>query len=161
MAMPAHGSSGPADTAQPIDANAFIAFEADGWQRQAPTYGDFLGQITRQFVSALLDAAGVVSGLKVLDLATGPGYAAGMAAQRGAAVIGVDFAEAMVQLAQRGHPDLDFREPDAEALPFSRSRSSWPEVVGRFNPRLARASALRLWADDLPARWWASERRAP
>ncbi|HWI01436.1 MAG TPA: class I SAM-dependent methyltransferase [Propionibacteriaceae bacterium] len=117
--MPAHGSSGPADIAQPIDANAFIAFEAAGWERQAPTYGDFLGQITRQFVPALLDAAGVVSGLKVLDLATGPGYAAGMAARRGASVIGVDSAEAMVQLARRGHPDLDFRVADAEALPFS------------------------------------------
>jgi SAM-dependent methyltransferase len=116
--MPAHGSSGPADTAQPIDANAFIAFEAAGWERQAPTYGDVLGQITRQFVPALLDAAGVASGLHVLDLATGPGYAAGMAAQRGASVVGVDFAEAMVQLARRGHPDLDFRVADAEALPF-------------------------------------------
>ena len=35
-------------------------------------------------------------GTRVLDIATGPGYAAAAAAQRGAAVVGVDVAPAMI-----------------------------------------------------------------
>jgi SAM-dependent methyltransferase len=116
--MPAHVLPGPADRDQPIDPEAFIAFEAAGWERQAPTYGDFLGQITRQVVPELLDAAGVTAGSQVLDLATGPGYAAGEAARRGAVVVGVDIAPAMVRLAQARYPDLQFRVADVEALPF-------------------------------------------
>ena len=41
-----------------------------------------------------------------------------IAAQRGASVTGVDFAPAMVEYARRLHPGLDFREGDANALPF-------------------------------------------
>ena len=56
--------------------------------------------------------------MRVLDLATGPGYAAARAAERGATVVGVDIAPSMVRLARHLHPTLDFREADAEGLPF-------------------------------------------
>jgi hypothetical protein len=38
---------------------AFSSFEADGWRRQAGTYGDFVGRVTARVVEPLLDAAGV------------------------------------------------------------------------------------------------------
>jgi len=100
------------------DADAFSAFEAAGWDHQAPTYDDVIGQVTIRLVPPLLDAARVERGSRVLDVATGPGYAAAEAADRGASVVGVDVAPAMVGLARRLHPTIEFRMAKAEALPF-------------------------------------------
>ena len=100
------------------DLDAFNTFEATGWERQARTYGDVVGRVTSRLVDPLLDAAGVGPGRRVLDLATGPGYAAAAAVARGADVVAVDVAPAMVELARRLHPGLDVRQADAEALPF-------------------------------------------
>ena len=113
-----------------VDAEAFNAFESDGWERQASTYDNFLGQITGAVVPALLDAAGVGGGSRLLDVATGPGYAAAAAHARGASVIGVDVASAMVELAAGLHPGIDFRQADAEALPFE--DGSFDAVVSNF-----------------------------
>ena len=98
--------------------DAFITFEAAGWERRARTYGDVVGRVTSRLVDPLLDAAGVGPGRRVLDLATGPGYAAAAAVARGAEVVAVDVAPAMVELARRLHPGLDVRQASAEALPF-------------------------------------------
>lgn len=100
------------------DADAFTAFERTGWEHQAPTYDDVIGRVTSRLVGPLLDAAGVQQGSRVLDLATGPGYAAAEAAALGASVVGVDIAPAMVELARRLHPTVEFRVAEAEALPF-------------------------------------------
>ena len=100
------------------DADASTAFERTGWERQAPTYDDVIGRVTSRLVGPLLDAAGVQRGSRVLDLATGPGYAAAEAAALGASVVGVDMAPAMVELARRLHPTVEFRVAQAEALPF-------------------------------------------
>jgi ubiquinone/menaquinone biosynthesis C-methylase UbiE len=105
-------------TVQPIDPSAFRAFEHAGWQSVAAQYNKEFGQLTSQTIEALLDAAQVRNGVKLLDIATGPGYVAGAAAQRGANALGVDFSSAMVAEAQRRFPNVDFREGDAEALPF-------------------------------------------
>jgi hypothetical protein len=43
----------------PIDAEAFNAFEAAGWDKKAATYDRFFGQLTGRLVDPLLDAAGV------------------------------------------------------------------------------------------------------
>ena len=42
----------------------------------------------------------------------------------------MDVAQAMVALARRLHPDVDFRQADAHALPFE--DSSFDAVVGNF-----------------------------
>src|SRR6185437_6225762 len=55
-------------------AEEFKAFEAAGWSRRASTYGRVTGAITARFVDPLLDAAGVGDGMRVLDVATGPGH---------------------------------------------------------------------------------------
>jgi SAM-dependent methyltransferase len=69
-------------------------------------------------VGPLLDAVRAGRETRVLDVATGPGYVAAAAAQRGASVVAVDFSEAMLAEARRHHPAIDFRTGDAEALPF-------------------------------------------
>src|SRR5262249_50331937 len=53
-----------------------------------------------------------------LDVACGPGHIAAAAARRGARVTGVDFSAPMLAEARRHHPDLEFNEGDAEALPL-------------------------------------------
>src|SRR3954452_7938355 len=114
----------------PVDADAFNAFEAAGWEEQVSGYEDFFEPITTRLVGPLLDAAEVDRGTRVLDVASGPGHVAAAAAERGAFVIGVDIAEGMLSLARRRHPQLDFRFGDAEALPFA--DGSFDAVVANF-----------------------------
>jgi SAM-dependent methyltransferase len=78
----------------------------------------------------LLDAAAVGPGKRVLDVATGPGYVAGRAAERGASVVGLDVAGEMVALAARLHRQVEFCRGDAEQLPFD--DASFGAVVGNF-----------------------------
>jgi SAM-dependent methyltransferase len=113
-----------------IDLDAFTAFEVAGWDAKAPGYDDFLGQVTGRLVERLLDAVAARRGIRLLDIATGPGYAAARAAERGGSVVGVDIAEEMVALASRLHPALDFRVANAESLPFP--DDSFDAVVGNF-----------------------------
>ena len=113
-----------------IDADAFNAFEAAGWEKQAAGYEDFFGSITTRLVEPLLDAAGIDRGMRVLDVATGPGYVAAKAAERGAATIGIDNAEAMLSIASRLHPQLEFQRANVESLPFP--DGSFDAVVGNF-----------------------------
>ena len=112
------------------DADAFNAFEAAGWERQVSGYEDFFGPISTRLVAPLLDAALVDRGTRVLDVASGPGYVAAAAAERGASVIGVDIAEGMIALARERHPQLDFRFGNAEELRFA--DGSFDAVVGNF-----------------------------
>lgn len=113
-----------------MDADAFNAFEASGWEGKAAAYDAFFGPVTGRGVEPLLDAAGVRSGTRVLDLATGPGYVAARAVERGATPVGVDVAESMLTLARRRHPGLEFRRGEAEALPFP--DASFDAAVGNF-----------------------------
>jgi SAM-dependent methyltransferase len=133
-----------------IDPDAFNAFEATGWQEQAAGYDDFFGRITPRLIEPLLDAAQVGQGTRVLDVASGPGYVSAAAAGRGATVVGIDIAEAMLSLARRLHPQLDFRAGDAEALPFP--DGSFDAVLGNFvllhlgRPERAAAEFARVLA---------------
>jgi len=96
----------------------FHDFEHDGWERAADYYGDAFGSLTSQTIPALLRAAEVSQGTRLLDVASGPGYVAAEAAAIGALPIGIDFASEMVALASRRYPSLTFEQGDAEALPF-------------------------------------------
>lgn len=98
--------------------SSFRDFEHAGWESIPTHYDDAFRELTSQSVHPLLDAANVGSGTRVLDVATGPGYVAGAAASRGAEVVGLDFSASMVEHARRRNPRVEFREGEAEALPF-------------------------------------------
>jgi ubiquinone/menaquinone biosynthesis C-methylase UbiE len=117
-------------TKSPIDPDAFRAFELEGWQRIPRQYHIAFAALTSQTIPPLLDAVGVGAGVRLLDVATGPGYAAAAAAERGAEVTAIDFAPAMVAEAQRRHPAVDFRAGDAEELPFA--EASYDAVIMNF-----------------------------
>jgi SAM-dependent methyltransferase len=134
-----------------IDPDAFNAFEAAGWEERAPGYDRFFGSITRRLAEPLLDAASVKTGTRVLDIASGPGYVANEAAERGASVIGGDVAPAMIAVARQLHPGIDFREADAHALPFALTAWDIPErarFLGVFLAAFAEAGATP--PEDLP-----------
>jgi SAM-dependent methyltransferase len=97
-------------------ADSFKDFEHAGWERATAAYPSTFGRLTSQLVEPLLDAARVRAALRVLDIATGPGYLAAAAAQRGAQVVGVDFSAAMIDQARAQHAGIEFRVGDAESL---------------------------------------------
>jgi SAM-dependent methyltransferase len=114
----------------PVDLDAFDAFEAAAWDETAVAYERFFGVIAGRVVEPLLTAASVGVGTRVLDVATGPGWVAAQAAERGASVVGVDVAEAMIARARSAHPELDFRRADAHELPLA--DASFDAVVGNL-----------------------------
>lgn len=130
--------------------DAFHAFEHQGWEKVAGPYRDAFSSLTVQSVGPLLEAVAAGPGLRLLDVACGPGDAAAAAAARGARATGMDFAAAMVAQAARLHPTVEFRTGDAEALPFG--DASFEAVVINFGvlhfarPDMAIAEAHRVLA---------------
>lgn len=131
-----------------VDPAAFHEFEHEGWQEVAARYHDGFASVTTQSVIPLLDAAGVAKGVRVLDVACGPGYAAEAAVARGASAVGIDFSSGMVEEARRRYPSVEFREGDAEQLPLP--DSSFDAVILNYGmlhlarPELALSEAHRV-----------------
>jgi SAM-dependent methyltransferase len=96
----------------------FREFEHAGWEKLPKRYHEGFATLTTQAIEPLLDAVAARSGTRLLDVASGPGYVANAASQRGASVVGIDFAAAMVAEASRRYPAVQFQEGDAEELPF-------------------------------------------
>ncbi|HXT78937.1 MAG TPA: methyltransferase domain-containing protein [Acetobacteraceae bacterium] len=112
------------------DPEAVREFERSGWNRAAATYEESFATATRQFIPALLDAAAVGPGMRVLDVCCGPGFVAAAAATRGASATGVDFSPAMLAVAEARHPQVPFDPGDAETLPYP--PASFDAVVSNF-----------------------------
>jgi SAM-dependent methyltransferase len=129
---------------------SFREFEQAGWEdpRVVSGYHEHLSDLTTQSIGALLEAACIDIGSRILDVATGAGYVAGAAAQRGAQPIGIDFSAAQVAMARARYPAIRFEQADAQALPFE--SETFDAVVNAFgmchlaDPDLALREALRV-----------------
>lgn len=129
---------------------SFREFEQAGWEESSVVtkYHEHLASVTTQSVDALLDAVGIRSGSRVLDVATGAGYIAGAATQRGANATGIDFSATQVRMARERYPTVRFEQADAEALPFD--PDTFDAVVNGFgmchlpNPDVALREAFRV-----------------
>lgn len=113
-----------------VDADGFNAFEAAGWEQRPDGYHHLAAGLTTRVIERLLDAAAVDRGKRVLDVGTGPGYVAAACAVRGADVVGIDVAAEMVALARKLRPEIEFRQGDAERLPFA--DGSFDAVLANF-----------------------------
>lgn len=100
------------------DAKAHEEFERRTWGKMPLTYDSHFGRITVQAADALLSAVEITRGTKLLEVACGTGQVSKVASSLGAAVIGIDFVEAMVAEAKNLHPAIEFRVADAQVLPF-------------------------------------------
>ncbi len=101
-----------------MDANAFHQFEHDGWEQASDDYHRYFGSLTSQTIGPLLDTVSAEPKTNLLDIASGPGYVSAEAQRRGWTPLGIDFSEAMVAMARKLHPAIDFQVGDAEALAF-------------------------------------------
>jgi demethylmenaquinone methyltransferase/2-methoxy-6-polyprenyl-1,4-benzoquinol methylase len=79
------------------------------------------------------DLAGVGPGSRALDVATGTGDLALELASRGAEVTGMDFSPAMLELARRKAPAVEFEDGDALALRYD--DASFDAVTVGFGAR--------------------------
>lgn len=97
---------------------AFSDFEKDAWVKLPEHYDSIVGPMTRRAVDAVLAAVALRPGMALLDVASGLGYIAAEAKQRGANVTGVDFSLDMINEARRHFPDLEIEQGDAENLKY-------------------------------------------
>lgn len=151
------------------DAVAFDAFEEAGWgTKEAAGYDALAGRVTSRLADPLLDAVGAGPGKRMLDIATGPGYVAARAAERGADPVGLDFSEAMLAYARSRSPNVEFVRGNATELPFPDGSFDAAIVaflllhVGRPEEVVAEAArvvapdgraALSVWDEPSRGRW--------
>jgi SAM-dependent methyltransferase len=151
--VPAHGLSA-------TDAERLREFERLGHDRVAQTYHAFFSPVTALAIEPLLDAVLVTSGVRLLDVACGPGALTAAAANRGAQAVGVDLSPRMLELARQLHPGVDFHEAEVEHLPFA--DGSFDAVTCSFAlghlpyPELALAECVRVLSAGgwIALAWW-------
>jgi SAM-dependent methyltransferase len=111
------------------------------WGRASHDWAELQEPFALPLWDAMLDAALVGPGTRLLDAGCGAGGMSALAASRGAQVNGLDAAEALLAIARARVPDGDFRLGDLEALPYA---------DGTFDAVIA-ADVLAYVADPLTA----------
>jgi SAM-dependent methyltransferase len=108
--------------------------QAELWGERARDWAELMESETDPwlgpFYEDVLDRFGVGAGTAILDAGCGGGRFVRMAADRGAAVAGIDITPALLEIARERTPEADLRLGDLQALP-------WPDasfdVVAGFN----------------------------
>ena len=125
----------------------FKAAQKAGWAFFAP-----LQALTTRSASRLVKHAGVRAGQEVLDVACGTGVVAITAARIGARVRGLDLTPELLERAKENAriagAEIEFREGDAEALPYK--DATFDVVLSQFGhmfaprPEVVVAEMLRV-----------------
>lgn len=89
------------------------------WGSRARDFAARLEQLTLPLAGAVLDAAKVAPGTRVLDAGCGAGLLLVLAKLRDARVSGLDASAALLDIARQRLAEADLREGDLEALPFA------------------------------------------
>jgi len=97
---------------------AFDDHERSQWAGRAAAYRDSFAALCAHPAEALLDAADVKAGDRVLDVGTGTGTVAALACDRGGRVVAVDAEPSMLELTRRRLPDVEVRRATLPRLPF-------------------------------------------
>lgn len=104
--------------------------QGDLWGAQARDWAANQEGMQGPIYDAVFDALGVTTGTKLLDVGCGAGLAALLAAQRGAAITGLDASAPIIDIARERVPGGDFRVGEIEDLPFADATF---DVVTGFN----------------------------
>ena len=88
------------------------------WGAEAREFAARLEQLTLPLYGAVLDAARVQAGVRLLDAGCGAGLLALLASLRGSEVAACDASESLLAIARQRIPDADLREADLESLPW-------------------------------------------
>lgn len=89
------------------------------WGARARDWAAYTEQVSLPLFGAVLDAARVTPGTRLLDAGCGAGLLALLAALRGAQVSALDASAALLAIVRQRVPAADVREGDMEALPFA------------------------------------------
>jgi SAM-dependent methyltransferase len=89
------------------------------WGSAAADWAEIQEKTCAPVYRAALDRVGVTAGAKYLDVGCGAGLAAQMAAERGAAVWGLDAAENLLAIARTRVPDGDFLVGELEQFQYA------------------------------------------
>lgn len=102
------------------DTTEFEAMEKSGWgnPNTAKSYADGFAVATKVVAAGLAENVDAQEKLKVLDLCSGHGVVSAALVERGAQVTGLDFSEAMIELAQASAPKARFVLGDAMNVQF-------------------------------------------
>lgn len=100
------------------------------WGARAREWADLQERAFGPMYEAAFDAAGVRSGITVLDVGCGAGLALSLARDRGAIVSGIDAAAALIEIARSRCPGCDIQVGELEQLPFADESF---DVVTGFN----------------------------
>jgi SAM-dependent methyltransferase len=95
------------------------AVQGDLWSGNPRDWADLQEPLFSPLYRAVLDSVRIGAGSRVLDVGCGTGLFCAQAAERGAAVAGIDAAEGMLAIARERTPSGDFRKGEMEELPFS------------------------------------------
>ena len=109
---------------------SFDDHERTRWSGRAAAYHRSFAQLCAHPAAALLTAAGVPGARRVLDVGTGPGTVAALAAARGATVVAVDPEPGMLELAAALVPTAELHRAALPALPLA--PGSFDAVVANF-----------------------------
>ncbi len=108
----------------------FDAYGRSVWAGRGTAYERGFARLTAHTARAVLDAAGVAAGTRVLDIGTGPGVVARAAAAREARVTAVDAEPSMAEAAARNVPGADVRVAVLPDLPLP--DGAFDAVTGNF-----------------------------
>jgi len=99
---------------------SFRDSELSGWTSRADSYDKLFTPLSNQVIPPIIAALGNVRGKRVLDVCCGSGHLTAALISAGAEAEGLDFAPTIVAKATTNHPDIRFRQGDAESLPYER-----------------------------------------
>jgi len=118
------------------------------WGTDPQAWADLAEAHNSPLFEAVLDAAGVGPGTRVLDVGCGSGLTLVLARQRGAIITGLDVSPGLLRIARGRLPDADLREADMKSLPFGDAAFDIVTGVNAFqfagDPRRALREAARV-----------------
>lgn len=127
-----------------------VAEQRELWSSNPRDWAEIAEPQNRELFDELLVQTATGPGTRLLDIASGSGYAAALAAARGAEVTGVDVTPALLEIARERTPNGTFLEGEMEALPLPDSRFDVVVSVNGFqfalDPAMAFAEAARVLA---------------
>jgi SAM-dependent methyltransferase len=118
------------------------------WGTDARAWAELAEPHNRPLFEAVLAAAGVGQGTRLLDVGCGAGLTLQLAAERGAVPSGIDISPSLLGVARERLMDADLREGDMESLPWEDDAFDAAVGVNAFqfagDPRRALREAARV-----------------
>jgi uncharacterized protein YceH (UPF0502 family) len=139
VAEPAGAVAAPSVDREAVLSQGAAARDAlvrDTYAAVAEAYFEALGDelIDKPFDVWLLERVASLAGSNpIVDVGCGPGHVAAFLADTGAQVSGVDLSPAMIEVATREYPDLDFSVGSLFTLLRPRTASGWGAVVAWYS----------------------------